>query len=152
MLGIAARPALDQIELDDLPPIVTPAFGNVDAAYVVTRGRAVRFPPDTPVRPGATIRIVGWCADPQARAAGAKLLLIVDGTKRIDVSSDYGAARPDVAAVFAAPAMRDTGFAIDVRADAFGPGAHDLHVAVVTADERAISEFPTAITFSEGGG
>ncbi len=152
MLGIEARPALDQLELDDLPPIVTPALGNIDASSVIEAGRAKPLTPGATVPGDATIRLAGWCADPQARTPGFMLLAIVDAKRRIDVTRDYRRARPDVASVLQTPALSDTGFTIDLPASEFGPGPHEIRMAVVTADQGAVSEFPTVVTFRRTGG
>lgn len=151
MLGITATPTLDQAALDDLPPIVTPALGNIDAVYVIESGRTTSLAPGASVPRDATLRIVGWGADRQALAPGFMLLAIVDGKRRIDVTSGYRIPRPDVAAFFKAPALRDTGFTFDLPAAALGPGPRDLRMAVVTADGRAVSEFPTVVRLSTRG-
>lgn len=48
--------------------------------------------------------------------------------------------------------LRNTGFTVDLSAAAFGPGRRKVRVAVVTADERAISEFPAVVGFLSAAG
>ena len=146
MLGIAAHAALDKTDIDDLPPIVTPAMGNIDGAFALDAGGIAPFASGSVLRDDATLRLAGWCADPRARAPGVLLLAIVDGTRRIDVTGGYRRPRPDVAAYFKNPAMRDTGFTVDLSRAELGPGPHTVRIAIVTADETAISEFPTVLS------
>jgi hypothetical protein len=146
LLGMTARPALDQTELDDLPPIVTPALGNIDGTFLVEAGKTTTLVPGATVPSSATIRIVGWCADPQARAPGSMLLAIVDAKRRLNVTRDYGRRRDDVARDLATPALSASGFDVDLPAAELGPGPHDLRVAVVTVDERAINTFPAVVS------
>jgi hypothetical protein len=150
LLGIEARPPLDQAELDNLPPIVSPAIGNIDATFVVEGGRTKPLTPDAAVPRDATVRLVGWCGDPQAREPGFMLLAIIDGTRRIDVTNGYRTARPDVAIYLQTPGLLKTGFTVDLPAAELGPGPHDVRVAVVTADQRSVSEFPTIVRFRTG--
>jgi hypothetical protein len=152
LLGIVARPALDQSELDNLPPIVTPAIGNIDAVFVIEAGRTRPLTADATVPRDATIRLVGWCADPQAREPGFLLLAVVDGKRRIDVTRGYRIKRPDVAIALQTPALLDSGFAIDLPAAEFASGPHEVRVAVVTADQRSVTEFPTVVRFRNVGG
>jgi len=130
-LAANSRAPLDREALDDLPPIVTPALGNIDAALVVPSGR------------GIALELIGWCADPQTRATAATLLAIVDGRRRIDETASYGRARPDVARVLHAPGARDAGFFIRLSGAELGPGPHTVRVAVVASDRRGIFIFPT---------
>jgi len=146
LLGIEAHPALDQTELDDLPPIVNPAIGNIDATSVAFRGgREGALDAAVPVPRDATLRLIGWVADPLARAPGSLLLAIVDGTRRIDVTAGYHVTRDDAARILNAPALREAGFVVDLPVAQLGPGAHTLRIAVVTADGRAVSIFPTVV-------
>jgi hypothetical protein len=148
MLGIVARPTLDQAELDDLPPTVTPAIGNIDSTFAIVAGRARPLMSGETVPRGATVRLVGWCGDASVGEPGSVLLAVVDAKRRIDVSSGYRLRRDDVATTLHAPALRDTGFSVDLSANDLGPGVHDVRIALVTADERAVSEFPTVVSFS----
>jgi hypothetical protein len=139
-----ARASLDRTELDDLPPIDAPALGNLDAAVAVVGGSPVPLATGTVLPPDASLRMVGWCADPLARVPGALLLAIVDG-RRLDVSASYRLRRDDVARTLGAPTLRDVGFAFDLPARALGPGVHAVRFAVVTADLRALSLFPALV-------
>jgi hypothetical protein len=152
MLGIAARSALDQVELDDIPLIVTPAFGNIEAAFVVEAGRIRPLTPGATVPRDATIRLAGWCADPHARSPGVMLLAIVGAKRRIDVAGGYHLARQNVTSVLQTPSLRDTGFSLDLPVAELGPDPHEVRVAVVIAHEGAESDFPTVIRFGNGGG
>jgi hypothetical protein len=140
-------PEIDRVELDDLPPIVTPALGNIDATFVITGGamRALRAGADVPDR--AVIRIVGWCADPQTRLPGSALLAVFDGRIRLDVTSGYRLSRPDVATYFSDPALRSSGFSVDLPVTSLAAGDHVVRMAIVTSDANAISVFPTIVRF-----
>lgn len=144
--GIVARP-IDRLELDDLPPVTQPALGNVDAVFLLAGGRPTLLAAGGTVPRGTALQIDGWCADPRALAPGVALLALVDGGRRIDVSAAYRKPRYDVAATLKAPALRDTGFAVVLPAAGFEPGAHEVRLAVVMADGRAIAEFPTPVRF-----
>jgi hypothetical protein len=124
----------DREALDDLPPIVTPALGNIDAALVVASGR------------GIVLELIGWCADPESRATAPTLLAIVDGRRRIDETAGYDRPRPDVARFLDAPGMNDAGFLIRLSGAELGPGPHTIRVAVVATDRRGIFVFPTPET------
>ncbi len=124
----------DREALDDLPPIVTPALGNIDAALVVPSGR------------GIALELIGWCADPETRATAKTLLAIVDGRQRIDETAGYGRSRPDVARVLKAPGAKDAGFLVRLSGAELGPGRHTVRMAVVASDRRGIFVFPTPET------
>jgi hypothetical protein len=124
----------DREALDDLPPIVTPALGNIDKALVVANGRDI------------ALELYGWCADPETRATAPTLLAIVDGRRRIDETAGYDRARADVASYLKAPGMNDAGFFIRLSGAELGPGPHTVRVAVVASDRRGIFVFPTPET------
>jgi hypothetical protein len=94
---------------------------------------------------GSEIRIVGWCADPQSREPGSELIATIDRTRRIDVSSGYRIARPDVATYYASSALLRTGFSVEISAATLGRGDHALAMAVVTSDGGSIAAFPTIL-------
>lgn len=139
-LAASSRAPFDREALDDLPPIVTPALGNIDAALVVPNGR------------GIALELIGWCADPETRAAASTLLAIVDGRRRIDETASYGRARPDVARFLGAPRMKDSGFSIRLSGAELGPGLHTVRIAVVASDRRGIFVFPTPETVTVPAG
>jgi hypothetical protein len=139
---------LSQEQLDDLPPIIAPAIGNIDVAHAIVRGRPRPLVSSEPLAGNDGFEVAGWCADPEARAAGAGLVAIVDGSRRIDASAGYGGVRPDVARLFASPAMAPVAFDVRLRASQIGPGRHSLRVAVVARDGRGIFVFPTVVRIS----
>jgi len=139
---------LTQEQLEDLPPIDRLAVGNIDG--VRARGGG---PPRLLVSGGRlgereVLEMTGWCGDPDARAPGAGLLLVVDGTRRIDVSDAYGAARADVARFYRTPSLTNVGFDVRIGADRIGAGAHGLQIAVVARDGEGIFLFPTIVRLS----
>ncbi|MBD5653805.1 MAG: hypothetical protein IAI50_01335 [Candidatus Eremiobacteraeota bacterium] len=139
----AGQLPLDHYHLDDLPPIVQPAIGNIDGVDAIVAGTARPIVPVTLLGRNDVLAVSGWCADPEARAAGAGLLAIVDDYVRIDVSSSYGNPRLDVARLYATPAMEAVGFDFRLSAAQIGAGTHALRVAVVAADGHGIFIFPT---------
>ena len=140
----AARVALTQEQIDDLPPIVAPAVGNIDGAAATLHG--VPQPLRQPLRIGEaeTLVISGWCADPETHAAGVGLIAIVDDTRRIDVSDAYGGERADVAKLFGTAAA-PVEFIVPLRGSRIGRGEHGLRVAVIAPDARGIFIFPTVV-------
>ncbi len=143
-----AVPELDQLELDDLPPIVQPALGNIDVASVIINDRMRPFVQDEDIPRGATIRLVGWCADPQTRARGAKLIAILDGKIRENETAGYLVPRPDVAKALVSAAALSTGYRIDIPTEPLRIGPNQLQIAVLTTDSLAIAVFPVALRFS----
>jgi hypothetical protein len=141
-MGAVTR--LDPEQLADLPPIVAPALGNIDAATIFSgAGRVpVAVARITPMSSRDDLDLVGWCADPEARAPGAALLAIVDG-RRIDASGAYGRSRPDVAKHIGVPAMDATGFDVRLRGSELGLGTHTVRIGIVAADRRGLFLFPT---------
>jgi hypothetical protein len=133
---------LSQEQIDDLPPIVEPAIGNLDALHAIAGGREVPLVAGR-LRSHDQLEISGWCADPEARAAGAGLIAIVDDTKRFDVNAGYGGERLDVARSYGTRAMEPVGFDIRLPAGALGPGVHAIQVSVIARDGRGIFIFPT---------
>jgi len=143
-----ANPAPDRLELDDLPPIVQPAIGNVDVATVDDRGKSKPFVDGALIQRGAVIRLVGWCADPITRARGTQLLAIIDGTTRIPETGDYSIPRPDVARVLRSSAALWTGYRIDVSTKEMSIGPHRLQIAVASSNDQSIAIFPETIVFT----
>ena len=72
-------------------------------------------------------------------------MLVVDGTRRIDVSDAYGAARADVARYYRTPSLTNVGFDVRIAANRIGAGSHGLQVAVVARDGEGIFLFPTVV-------
>jgi hypothetical protein len=135
-------------QLDDLPPIVRLAVGNIDSVRARGDGPPRLLVSGGRLGAGGFLEMTGWCADPDARAPGAGLLLIVDGTRRIDVSDAYGAARADVAKYFRTPSLTNVGFDFRIGAGRIGAGSHGLQVAVVARDGGGIFLFPAIVRVS----
>jgi hypothetical protein len=143
-----AHAKLDQAELDDLPPSLRPALGSIDRVLVVTPNGAHAFHAGESISKSTTLRVAGWCADPQSRAPGLALLSIVDRRRRMDVTEDYRILRPDVAKFYSAPAMQATGFGVEIAASTLGVGDHTMSIAVVTSDGGSVATFPVPLRFS----
>ncbi|HLZ76667.1 hypothetical protein [Phenylobacterium sp.] len=82
----------------------------------------------------------GFGFDAPAKAPGKGVDLVVDGAAYGTV---YGAARPDVASFFKAPALVNVGFKAVLPAGALAPGAHTVVVRVVAADGKGYFDSPT---------
>jgi hypothetical protein len=135
-------------QLDDLPPVVQPAIGNIDLVTAVIRGKKYPVPPAGRLGPRDSLIVQGWCADPQAHEPGAGLLAIVDDSRRIDVSAGYGKPRDDAAKLYAAPAMSPVGFDFRLTSHELGVGAHTLRVAIVASDGHGIFVYPVVAQFT----
>ncbi len=144
--GASSTPApFDQQSLDNLPNITLPAAGNIDYAGV-KRGAASVQARRPSLGPGDSVDIRGWVADPVAHDRAGGLFLIVDNERRIDVSDNYGAARPDVAAYLHNDRLKDTGFDIVLPGATLAPGQHQLELGVVASDQRGFFKFPDRVT------
>ena len=144
-LSLTNDAPIDSLILDDLPPIVEQALGNVDVRRVIVAGRARPIADDATVPLDGTLVLAGWCADPIARTRGRTIFIIADGHRRLVTHRAYGVARADVATYFAAPSLTDVGFRIEVAARELGLGRHTLQVALVSADSRGFYRFPTVV-------
>ena len=71
--GSARALPLTQEQLDDLPPFVTLAVGNIDGIQVLGHGRPRLVVSGARIGENEVVEIAGWCADPDARAPGAGL-------------------------------------------------------------------------------
>lgn len=139
---------IESIGLDNLPPIVDQAMGNIDVRNVVFDGRVRQAVDEAKIPLEGTLVLEGWCADPVARTRGRTLFVIVDGQRRLVAHRAYGIARADVATHFAAPMLSQVGFTIAVTGRELGLGKHSLQVALVSADARGYYRFPTIIRTS----
>ena len=81
-----------------------------------------------------------------AADAASGLFVIVNDSRRLDFSGQYGRGRPDVAAFLKNPRLTNTGFVVDVPASALQPGTNQLQLAVVASDERGFFKFPDRVT------
>lgn len=146
-VGAGSRIALplDQQALDDLPNITLPAEGNIDFVGVKDGGlvKEIRKPVLTT---GEQVELRGWVADPVAADAAGGLFIIIDDSKRIDDSSQYGLGRPDVAAFLKNSHLTNTGFVVDVPALALHPGVNQLQLGVISSDQRGFFKFPDRVT------
>ena len=138
------KPAeLTGVALDDLPPIAMPALGNIDqVSHSTAAGEWAHLDSGATVRLNANIRLAGWMAEPNKDVPGSGLILIVDGTRRFNVSKSYGEQRPDVSHYYSNPALTPTGFNVVVPATLLGAGRHDLQLALISADSAGYYLFP----------
>ncbi len=136
---------LDQQALDNLPNITLPAQGNID--FVAVRDGDKLAETRKPVLHGAEdVELRGWVADPVAGDAASGLFVIVNDSRRLDFSSQYGRGRPDVAAFLKNPRLVKTGFVVDVPASVLHPGTNELQLGVVASDQRGFFKFPDRVT------
>ena len=143
--GARVTALLDQQALDNLPNITLPAHGNIDFVAIKNGGRVTASKSPTVTR-DEQIELRGWLADPVAQDAAGGLFLILNETRRLDYSSGYGLARPDVSAFLKNPRLTDTGFVIDVPASLLRPGVNELQLGVVASDQRGFFKFPDRVT------
>jgi hypothetical protein len=142
--------------------LAPPSPGGAVAADVLSTGLAKR-----PEAAGFFLDRVGAAIDPRSRqpaATPAGQATVFEGfgfdapaktpAKGVDVVVDgnaygtvYGAARPDVANFFKAPALVNVGFRAVLPAAALAPGAHTVMVRVVAADGKGYFDSPT-VAFS----
>ena len=144
-LSLTNDAPIDSLILDDLPPIVEQALGNIDVRRAIVSGRAAPITNDATIPLDGTLVLAGWCADPIARTRGRTIFIIADGHRRLVTHRAYGVARADVATYFAAPSLTDVGFTIEIAARELGLGKHTLQVALVSADTRGFYRFPTVV-------
>jgi hypothetical protein len=97
-----------------------------------------------PISTTGAITIHGWALDSRTNAPGRQLLLSIDGSRPVPVTT-YGAARPDVAAVIG-PSALNSGFAAVIPAHRLRPGKHVVRFTIVGNDGRAAA-FPTVVAF-----
>ena len=137
-----ARSGVDANVLQGLPPIDELALGSIDFIEYDDRGRLVPVTARVVVPHDAHIVLIGWCADPQARAPAGGAFVSVDGRDRIDGSKFLGGDRPDVARFYHDPNLRRTGFRIAFDAALLGSGTRELQFGVIARDRRGF--FPLA--------
>ena len=137
--GIAATPQpriFDKTRLDALAQRQPATTASFDGALVEIHGAwHVQSLPTLAVKKGATLKLVGWAADPATHLPSRGLMLIVDRVRRIDITNEYGADREDVAAAFHNPAMRSTGYAALLPTSALAIGNHTVQLGIVTYDQ-----------------
>jgi hypothetical protein len=135
---------LDQQSLDDLPNIPVPAAGHID---VVGMRRGGDFSPSTSPRltAGEEVELHGWAGDPVAKRAGSGLFAIVNSTRRIDVSPDYGSGHAAaVRPVESGP--QGTIFVVDLPASALQQGSNQIELGIVAQDQRGFFKLPDRVT------
>lgn len=86
------------------------------------------------VHRGAQITLEGWGDDASAKLPGAGVAVLIDG--QIIATGLYGFDRDDVAKYFGIPAVRFSGYRIQLAADSIAPGKHLMNVAVIAADRK----------------
>jgi len=134
-----ASPELDSGRLEGLRRMQPADTAAIDGALVESPKRPGTWSAQRlerlAVSRGATVKLFGWAADP-ARKPSRGLMFIVDGERRIDVTRDYGAPRPDVAAAFNNPSMLNTGFSATLPTSSLRTGTHVVTLGIVSLDEK----------------
>ncbi len=80
----------------------------------------------------------GWAVDQQAQSEAGGVYVTVDG--KIDVPTEYGSERKDVADANKNPRYRNSGFAASIDASTIGKGSHTLGLKILTTDKRGYYE------------
>ena len=148
LAAVSAGGTLDREALEDLPPIVTPALGNIDVAAIESGSKTRPLTIAATMRLDDDLLLVGWCANPETHAAASALVATIDGRRRIDVTASYHLTRPDVADYYHAPAMAPSGFAVRLSGSVLGPGTHTIRMSVVDTDERGLFVYPSPETIA----
>lgn len=143
--GGQALGPLDQHSLENLPNITLPAIGNIDVVGV-KRGDRFSTSRAPSLRAGEALELRGWVADPVAHDKAGGLFVIVNDSSRINVSTDYGIDRPDVAATLKNPQLENTGFDVTIPASALRPGNDEVQLGAIAADQRGFFKFPDRVT------
>ncbi len=90
------------------------------------------------------LHVRGWALGANGQLA-TKVIAIVDGTSRVDISSSYGRARPDVASAIKKPGAKNSGYDGSVPIAGLTPGDHNVRISVVASD-RTTTSFPANST------
>lgn len=98
------------------------AIGSVDEVRIVSPHR---------------IRILGWIVTPDRQLA-SRVVAIADDRLRIDISSRYGIARPDVASALNQSALTNSGVDAIVSTAAWGRGRHRITLATLSSDGSSL--------------
>jgi hypothetical protein len=77
---------------------------------------------------GARVRAVGWAFDPRSSSVADRFLMRID-SRGWSNAGEYHMARPDVAAAFGRPRLRDCGFAAIANTSGLRPGLHRIEFA-----------------------
>jgi len=99
--------------------------------------------PPVRIRGGEDLKVTGWAVDEINGTTGAGLDITID---RLPFPSVYGMDRPDVADHLQQPAYRPSGFIAAIPASSVGPGAHQVTVRLVAADQGCYYESANLIT------
>jgi hypothetical protein len=90
------------------------------------------------------VYIVGWAVDMTQRALLKEVDLIID--HKMPVSTQYGLARPDVAATLGDATLAPVGYAALIPKAALAPGAHTIQVVAVFAGGKT-DEYAGTLSF-----
>jgi ABC-type polysaccharide/polyol phosphate transport system ATPase subunit len=142
----AEIPQFENEQLSEVPFVSTEAGGHLDGVSYQLNGEPW-LPADDYVRlpPNAEVSLLGWAYDPVADAAGAGLLLEIDGERAIEISESYSIHRPDVESEFPNRGLSRTGFAYEFAARELGAGTHRLRVAVVAQNKEDVFFLSNAV-------
>jgi hypothetical protein len=97
-----------------------------------------------PINTAGAITVYGWAVDPRSTAPGRRLLISIDGSPSVAVTT-YGSARPDVAAAIGSAAA-NSGFTAVIPPHRLRSGEHVLRFTLVGNDGKQ-TLLPTRVTF-----
>lgn len=80
----------------------------------------------------------GWAVDQQAQSEAGGVYVTVDGG--MDVPTEYGTERKDVADINKNPRYRRCGFAASIETSTMAKGRHMLGLKILTADKKGYYE------------
>lgn len=118
-----------KVDVQSLPLTGPKTTGSVDVVEVTN---------------AKTLHVRGW-ATTITGVPGPALVAIVDHTKRIDISSIYGRARPDVATALKKESARKSGFDGAVPIAGLAAGPHVIEIGVASEDAASL-QFPANAT------
>jgi MFS family permease len=122
------------------PPRAGAALATLDRLDDKTVLQRVTIAKDTP------LVVVGWALDSEAQRPAAAAYLLLDG--RYTYRTEYGMARPDVAAAVGSASGDRVGFTATLPRGIATPGAHTLAIRIVTADGGAYADSGPLASFT----
>jgi len=94
------------------------------------------------IKPGESVTLAGWAADPSGNQLASAVDVAVDG---VPYKADYGVIREDVAGYFRQPGLRDSGFRLLIQAGMLAKGPHRASVRVVPRGGGGYQESGTVL-------
>lgn len=108
-------------------------------------GIVLNEPHDQPitVAQDRSLVITGWAIDAGNRSTAGEVFVIVDGVG--EFRTEYGAGRPDVAALHSRTAYVNSGYTLTLPAGTLAAGKHTLSIRIVTQDQRGYYDPPDKV-------